>query len=608
MNVLMESFLRNRGYDADVLLRMAVCDHDLPEQIPEMSAALDIYRLTQQQLVVLTDVDVDGIMSGVIAYAGLSELGFNVALYMPDTHAYGFDEGTISDIRAKYPHAVGILTGDVGITAYDGIRYARASGFDVFVTDHHMGSRPVDANFVVDPQADTRSNSYGSICGAHVMWLLLRYYAEHFSPVPAYAVSQIERLRVFAGIGTVSDSMPMYHENRPLVKDAVSICRMLYTGDASDFTLANNIAGCDVYRRAFVGLAVVIDEFIRHKKLRKVGDIDETFFGYYVAPAFNSIKRMSGDIMTAYMVFFGGFDAAVKHVGKVLALNEERKQTVEMYFDECLSSVQPYAPYIYVTSAPSGLRGLLAQRLTAYSDGPVFVVCETDSGSYTGSGRSPSWFPFLDETRALRDGDAAQQSLFFDVEESSVDASSSNMSLPWWCAGHNAAFGVGICDDAGMDALYTFVTKRIKDLMPADVDVADVDYTVSAFGDGDSGFNIGVIKDFLYQTDDMRPFGSGFPAPVGRFLVDKRDCTFRLMGQDLNHLRISLPGGLNIVCFNQGKDLPQRDTGNVFGDVIEIIGFLCWNEWNDTVSVQIQGQICDSSYVSDFIAGGDTLA
>ena len=93
MNRLLEKTFENRGYASDFLDDILTCNHSIPFGTDILCNYLDSYRQSQDLIVLLTDFDFDGICSGVIGLAGLAELGFNVALYLPDvSKGYGFDK------------------------------------------------------------------------------------------------------------------------------------------------------------------------------------------------------------------------------------------------------------------------------------------------------------------------------------------------------------------------------------------------------------------------------------------------------------------------------------------------------------------------------------
>lgn len=565
MNRLLERMFQVRGYDTKYLTDIFSCSHQIPKDTDTLCQALYGYWQRQDLLIVMTDVDMDGIMTGLMAYAGLSELGFRVALYCPDTNfGYGFDGTVIQQLVSKYPDAKGILTGDVGVTCHDGVSCAKQYGLDIFVTDHHVCPNPVNATVVVDPQRVDDLDSYDFICGAYVMYQVLRYYAEYYAMYPGIAMAQIDRLRVFAGIATISDGMPLYHENRRLVQDAVRFCRMMYQSPY----LVDLIEGCEVYRRVFLGLLVLLQEFQNYGKISSVTSISEDFFGYYVGPAFNSLKRLGGDITLAYLVFFGGKHAAEDSIHTILDLTEERKFLTESYYQSMMQGLQPWKPYIYVTDAPHGIRGLLAQKAMSVLGHPVLVVAENEDGSYSGSGRCPDWFPFLDLTNDHSNG-------------------------YWWAAGHNAAFGVGTDGNAGLDALLEFFQEEIPVRIPDDSELEYVpDFVISTLGDGDVDLDIDLFRGFLYELEAWRPFGRGFEKPSCLLRCRREDVSVRLIGASKNHVRLELDCGFSVVCFHQGvlfdDTIPLEEQ---LPEIIEVIGSLNFNHYLDVITVQMMGTI-----------------
>ena len=554
----------NRGYAPDFFDKICVCDHSIPKDIDKMCEHLKRYHDSNDQILLLTDFDMDGIMCGVIGFAGLAELGFNVSLAMPRiSDGYGFTAEFIDTLHAQYPDAKALMTADVGVTAFEGIARARELGLEVFVTDHHKPDavRIVDANVVVDPSRDDDTEAFWGICGAHVLYLVLRYYAENCSDKSALMVPQIERLRVFAGFGTVSDSMPVYYENRPLVRDAVSICRFIY-GDG-DEEAVSYISGCDVYRRAFRGLYLLLKGFAEIKNTN-INQLDEDFFGFYLAPVFNSIRRMNGDILSAYNIFFGSREEAENCIQYVIDINEKRKAYTQDCFDRMKSSRQPWAPYVWITDALPGICGLLAQRMMNETGLPTLVLVEDGEG-YHGSGRCPVWYSFLKYARNAG---------------------------PWVAAGHESAFGVGFADASCIDAYVTFISNDILVHKPDDSFLEfKPDFVISTLGDGDTDIDIGLFDDFLYELGKYRPFGQGFEKPTIMLRFRPRDGVWYTFGSENTHVKVILPKGLNLLCFNQANMFGEQINRDTMPPVIEVIGTLEENNYNGNHSVQFLGPL-----------------
>ena len=90
-------------------------------------------------IVIYRDYDCDGISAGAIAMECLSALGAYVDHYANQRgiDGYGMCPAGVDSILAKWPDTKIVLTVDNGISAHDGIRYAKGAGLRVIVTDHH---------------------------------------------------------------------------------------------------------------------------------------------------------------------------------------------------------------------------------------------------------------------------------------------------------------------------------------------------------------------------------------------------------------------------------------------------------------------------------------
>lgn len=562
---------KNRNYPADFYKKITQCNHLLPKHIDEMCERLKQHHDAEDHVVLLTDFDMDGIMTGVIGYAGLAELGFNIDLYMPSTDSYGFDESDIQKIMEQYRDVKAIVTGDVGVSAYEGVQYGMDHGLDMLVTDHHAPSEGAAsaAGVVVDPVCDEKENSasdlyFGGICGAHVLFLVLHRYAELYCSKDK--VAQINRLRLFAGIGTVSDSMPVYYENRPLIKDSIRMCRTIYNNGNPD--VARSIPGCEIYHRAFTGLYTTLSTFHDVGRISDPDSIDEVFFGFYLAPAFNSLKRMNAGVEPAYTVFFGEPEKQKEAIVYLFDLTERRKQEVEDALAAMLSrdAEQPFAPYLYFTNAIGGVRGLLAQRVLSRTGEPVLVVSPDGNGGYSGSGRCPSWFPFL------------------------------TIAGEWTGvhpAGHEVAFGISLDDLTACETLFANLKEEIQNRKPSDLAERDKpDIKISTVDpNADTGIDTKLFEEFLEEIETYRPFGAGFKAPDIELEFDPRQATWSYLGKEKNHVKAALPDGLALLCFNQGAFFPDEIQVEKMPSKVSLRGRLNLNAWGNYKTVQFMGSL-----------------
>ena len=566
MNRLIELYLKRRGYTREMLLEINDDRHADLMSVAEMCAELKRIHDTQEHIVILPDFDMDGIMSGVVGFAGLSELGFKVSLFRPTpSDGYGFTAETILRLVEEYPDVKVIITCDVGITCYEGAEAASAMGIKVLVTDHHVqeDANKLAADIIVDPNRIDETYKNKGICGAHVFWQVLQYYADNYCDM--FMHEQIRRLRVFAGVGTISDAMPLVNENRPLVMDACGICRLVY-GEAGNLFL-DTMSGCDVYRRAFYGLHCALQVFADNGKIQTPDDITEDFFGFYLAPTFNSLKRMDGDMDVAFGVFFG--DHPLDDASFLFMLNEQRKLAVAQYFDDMMSGDQPYAPYVYISEAQPGILGLLAMKAMTLTGVPTMVMRE-DDGHFHGSGRAPSWYPAID------------------------------MLHPegFFIAGHQGAFGIGATDKRECKALWAFLKKSSEDIMsnmPEGISEGNApDIIICQDGSGDTDIDIPLFLEYLAEINTLRPFGRAFEAPVIELRFRGDEGEWNVMGSAKQHLKICMAYGFEVLCWNQAAMLDDMKPDDEF--VVQ--GHLGRSEFRGRFTVNMVGDIrkvCDQN-------------
>lgn len=565
MNRLIELLFARRG--------MSMNDYfDMESLVGGKLAGMDevlacLHEISQdtsgRTLVVAPDFDMDGIMSGTVLVAGLSELGFSVELFVPNpSSGYGLTADEAHRLLDTHPNVGWVITCDMGISCVDGLSVLHDAGVPAIITDHHK--EPVDASksarsiawAMVDPCGVGETYPLPQICGAYVAWLVVRAYADMYGSTEV--ADRIERLRVFAGIGTVSDLMPLVHENRQLVRDAIGLCRLIWANP--DPWFVRGLEGGMAYRRAFDGLAFAIKAFNDEHPFSSPLDVNEKFLGFSFAPTFNAAKRMNVDMGHAFNVFFGDAQARAMGMSALMSANAARKALVKTKLSEIKEQDNPGAPIVYITDASSGIVGLLASNLQGHSGYPTLVLHANDDGTYSGSGRSPEWYPFIDRA-AVTFGIAA--------------------------SGHNGAFGVRF--DSLQDAMDAAVLIRNDaDQLHAALGIDDTDMydlVIDSLGGGDMWYDVGALYEFVSFMDAFAPFGRGWPEP--RVLAIAHDSEYHVsrMGTDGRHLRITLPHGLTFISWNAG-DMADDVTGT-----IELSGVLSLNEFAGNVSVQLIGDV-----------------
>lgn len=557
-------FLKRRGYTNQVLHDINNGKHQKLLNIDYLCQILKSVHDSGQKIVVMPDFDADGTTAGTLGYAGLSELGFNVGLYQPDERkGYGIHVSDIKTLISRFPDVKYIITCDVGITCYDAFKYAYEHNIKVLITDHHEEKKdkpmPLLCETIVNPCQLKETYPLRDICGAFVFWQVLDNYAKTYAD--NFTQEQISRLRVFAGIGTEGDSMPLVKENRILLRQAISLLRFIYNNGSE--IVVDSLPGTSMYKRAFRGLFDLLKALDKSDKMR--GKIDEDFLGFYVVPVFNSIKRMELPMSLVFGTFFADYQTQIKYAQKMVETNDLRKESSKHY-DEVLQSEieagkQPLFPYVFTTDAPAGIIGLIAQKQMNRTNKPTFIVNKKD---LSGSGRTPSYFEAIKEFPE---------------------------SNKWELNGHQCAFGIKFAQIDNMSEFKKLVAikdaklKQAKQTVKRDYDIALASELFSQNIKFDDVINLDDCWDFYHDTQKLRPFGSGFNQPVVKILFDSQHAQFKIMGQNSEHLKVILPNKLELIAWNKADELSKLKNNQIDA----FYGYFSVNSFRGKISLQMIG-------------------
>ena len=564
---LRQYLMNKRDYTNQFLDEIEQVTTDSLMDIDLLADLLQVIYLAKRKITILPDFDMDGIMSAVVGYAGMSDLGFEVSLYEPDlSKGYGFDASTIDDLLRKHPGTEAIITCDTGITCYEGVAYAKSLGLTVLVTDHHLQKSrdKLQADVIVDAKRIDDMYETSDICGAYTLWKCLHHYATKYRD--GERIDNIEKLRVFASIGTVSDVMPVLYENRKLLKDGITWCNALFEPETSiaelfatdNYALLKTIHGHETFVSAFYGLYNLLQVLYETGKFKV--QVTEELFGFYVAPMFNSLKRLEKPVRIAYDVFFN-VSRSLESIDKLMELNERRKQLVDRYYTELKEQLQPYEPYIYISQAPAGILGLLATKVMEETGLPTMVVRQ-DKRSFHGSGRSPEWYPC-----------------------------NSRMTIAGFhLAGHEGAFGVGFTDNMEVKSAVAFLEKDVIEVYNTLEVVEDVEPEL-VFGKGDIELSLDMMKRASRVIESFRPFGRGFTMFTQRCVIPMDQvASMEFIGKDQETTKLILWDGSCILMWRSGSKLREIE-----GDIETLIvdGGVSWNVFNDIWTLQFTGDLVE---------------
>jgi len=604
---LIDIIRERKGWSDEFIKEFNNPQHDLLKDSDKMVLALRQLWQQQRKLVILPDFDMDGICAGVLSYAGFSELGFNVEMYVPD-HRDGHEitEHTIAKLLASHPDTHTIITCDCGINSNKAIKLAQSQGIQVLVTDHHVEQTDDEfdhcvADLYVDPCRLDETYFNKTICGAYVIYQVIHSYTRLYEPMK---LPDIEFLRVFAGIATVSDVMELKYENRMLIRDAISMCKMaipentppnlwiskptpktpdryvqpLEPRDLASNTLVQSMRANNhhpVFVRVFEGLAVVLNHYLKDTKIKiahdeqtgitQISGVDEVLFNFYIAPAFNSNRRVNGADAPNFKVFLAEtLNEKLDALNEVLKHNEQRKILKELHSKEITESLargeQPLAPYIWFTKAPTGMLGLLASQLMNTTGHVAIVIgaggLDLPDSEQGGSARAPKGFDVIDTLK----------------------------NNGFWASGHQQACGVKA---ANLKELYRmFLVLQEADLAyqaakPAVAAQADLILGPIA-GSDQVVLNTVELEALVKEIKRFGPYGHGFEEPKIVLAIDPKTAEISTISQN-KHIRITTSEGLKVLWWNSGDKYYNIMQSN---DLIVKQVQLSINHWNSNSEVQ----------------------
>lgn len=209
-DAIISKLLESRGLtDADSIREFFHPPH--PKDIPLEKVGLDesavkkAVQLIKQHMdqghviAVYGDYDVDGVTSTAILWETLNAAGAKVFPHIPHRKGEGYGLSDIGIDACLAKEAKLVITVDNGIVAHSQVEYAKSSGADVIIIDHHEPGETY-------PPADVIVHSTRT-CAAAISW----FFAREFT-----GMASMDHLAL-AAVGVVCDIVPLLGINRSIV-------------------------------------------------------------------------------------------------------------------------------------------------------------------------------------------------------------------------------------------------------------------------------------------------------------------------------------------------------------------------------------------------------
>lgn len=499
---------------------VAVDPMDFPDMynaVRRIRKALDGF----ERIAVYGDYDCDGVTATTLLYSYLEMQGADVLYFVPNRHTdgYGLNYAAIDNMSRM--GAKLIITVDNGISAVEEAKYIKELEMDMIVTDHHLpGEVLPDAVAVVDPHREDCILGFKDYAGVGVAYKLICALEGEENEVT-------ESFLDLAAIGTVADVMPLYGENREIVRRGIGLIN-------------------DSDR---IGLQALIEAAGLSEKIIKSGSV-----AFGISPRINAAGRIGSAERAIQLLLCDDYDEAAELANEINEDNAERQRIEQDILNDALCQIEENPDWQYsnvlVVSGEGwhdGVIGIVASRLVELYGKPT-VVITVDGDEAKGSGRSIEGFNLYEALCHCSD-------------------------VLTHYGGHTLAAGLGL--DSGRIDEFRKSVNAYGDTVDMPFPVQTIDFKINPSC---------VNTDLLDTIDMLEPFGAGNAQPVfGLYNMTVTEITPIGGGK---HLRIGLKRGnttLSAVKFR----MTQLDFPFVIGDTVDIAASFEPNEYMGTVRVSI---------------------
>ncbi|MDE5864093.1 MAG: single-stranded-DNA-specific exonuclease RecJ [Lachnospiraceae bacterium] len=501
---------------------------------------------------IVSDYDVDGVMSNYILYKGLRRIGADVDYVIPHRikDGYGINRDIIEKSIEDGIHT--IITCDNGIAANDALTGAKEAGLTVVITDHHQVPFIMDndrkqyilppADAILNPKQESCQYPFDDLCGAGVAYKLVEaLYAKRDIPH-----EEIYQFLECVAIAVICDVVSLTDENR--IFAVHGLAQLNHTNNKG--------------LRALIAATQLSDVTIGSHHV-----------GFRLGPCINASGRLDSATLSMDLLLEEDTETAIAKAQTLSSINEERRAMTEeglKQAGEYLQSVPEMKIFvIYLPDCHESLAGIIAGRIRDSYGHPALVVVDSDTpGMLKGSGRSIEEFPMFEALQKCSD-------------------------LLTQFGGHAMAAGFSL-DKDNLEAF----TARINEVCELEENAfipkvrIDVPMPISY-----------VTEELIAELEELAPFGKGNEKPL--FAQKNLNVlSAKIMGKERNVVKVTLENEEGWIQEGIYFDAPEFSENIIewFGQdeydkmlhgwlnnvVLNVVYYPVLNEFNGNKNIQLQ--------------------
>ena len=309
--------------------------------------------LNNEQITIVGDYDVDGVVSTTIMLDFFDKVGYKVNHIIPNRfeHGYGLSTKIVDMIDSGL-----VITVDNGISAVQAAKKLALKNIDLIITDHHtVGKELPPALAIVNPKQEDCTFEFKDICGAQVAWYLCAAIKKEMN----LDINMGEFLDLLS-VAIIADIMPMTALNYTMVKQGL---KKIKSSNREAFKKINEIMPKDI---------LVSDDV-----------------GFFIAPKLNSAGRMEdASIALSFLLSKNSFEAN-DSLQMLEELNNFRKTLQEDISQKAqlASDDSDNAIVVWGEDWHEGVIGIVASKISNKFKRPAFIFSITN-GIAKGSARA----------------------------------------------------------------------------------------------------------------------------------------------------------------------------------------------------------------------------
>lgn len=489
------------------------------------------------KIAVCGDYDADGVTSSGLLEEVLKTLKGNVEVWIPSRfgEGYGLNKKIIEELKERDIKL--IITVDNGIRAKVEVEYAQSLGIDVIVTDHHEGPQTeaeMPPCIIIDPILERETYPFKYLCGAGVAFKFATALLSR-STLPQEDKERLEEKLVdLAAIGTISDCVTLFGENRLLAIRGLKV----------------------INKKPRLGLR----ELMSAAKITE-GSVSGWNISWQITPRLNVAGRLD-HANTAYRLLVTPDSAEARKLAEELnEKNIERQRITEEIVNAgaLVAEREQADEKLLIVVSPElrgqegtwseGVIGLVAGRIAERFSKPCFVITQSE-GMIKGSGRSVEQFDI----------------------GASLEAGKDHLLR---YGGHKMACGFTVKSRQDLDSF--IAAMRVT----ANQQLAGIELTPILKIDAELDLSA-VQESLLEALEHFEPYGQDNPEP--KFVSFKAVIQdIMTMGQDKKHIKFRI-GGMWALGFSKAEAWKDFQ----IGDLIDVVYTVCFNIFNGRKEVQLK--------------------